>query len=94
MTHGPDAVHELIEESGWSYPVSVRRLENQKPMENITIDERGNSMMLFELLHEADVKRFDDRSDLEAKIQPVCESESASRRVGWIGKIKNIFFPI
>lgn len=80
MTYGPDAVHALIVESEWSYPVTSRRLEQQMPMEKIVIDEDGNSMMLAEFLHEADVERFESPGDLKRKLQPVCEAESKARR--------------
>lgn len=92
MGHGPDAVHELIDESGWSYPVSTRRLERSMPMENVAIDEDGNSMMLSELLQEADVDRFEDREDLERKLGPVCRDESEARKVGILGRVKRAFF--
>ncbi|WP_336338773.1 hypothetical protein [Haloarcula brevis] len=91
MTHGPDAVHELITEAGWSYPVTSRRLEERRPMENITIDENGNSMMLSELLHEADVQRFESHSDVQDKLGPICEAESTARQTGIVGKLKAAF---
>lgn len=91
MTHGPDAVHELITEAGWSYPVTSRRLEERQPMANIVIDEDGNSMMLSELLHKADVQRFESREDLRKKLGPVCEAESTARQTGLVGKLKKTF---
>lgn len=91
MAYGPDSVHELIVESGWSYPVTARRLEESQPMENVRIDERGNSMMLSELLHEADVKRFESREDLDRKLGPVCEAESAARYTGVVGRLRQTF---
>lgn len=91
MAHGADSVHEIIVESGWSYPVTSRRLEQRKPMENVSIDEHGNSMMLSELLHRADVERFESREDLERKLGPVCESESAARQSGIVGQLKQTF---
>jgi len=92
MTVGPDAVHELIVEAGWSYPVTTRRLERNMPLENITLDEEGNSMMLAEFLHEADVERFESREDLERKLQPVCEAESEARKTTLVGRLKRTFF--
>ncbi|WP_225333550.1 hypothetical protein [Halomicrobium urmianum] len=92
MTYGPDAVHELIVESGWSYPVSAGRLERNMPMENVVIDETGNSMMLSELLHDADVDRFENRDDLERKLGPVCEAESRARQSGIVDRLKRAFF--
>jgi len=91
MTHGPDAVHELITEAGWSYPVTSRRLEERQPMANIVIDENGNSMMLSELLHRADVQRFESHEDLRKKLGPVCEAESEARQTGIVGKLKQTF---
>lgn len=92
MTHGPDAVHEIIVESEWSYPVTARRLENEHPMRNVVIDAAGNSMMLPELLHEADVERFESQADLERKLRPVCERESEARRQGFVDRLKRAFF--
>lgn len=91
MAYGPDSVHQVIVESGWSYPVTSRRLEESRPMENVVIDEDGNSMMLSELLHEAEVKRFESREDLAQKLGPVCEAESAARRSGIVGQFKRAF---
>ena len=88
MTHGPDAVHELIAESGWSYPVTAGRLERNYPLENVAIDDRGNSMMLSELLLAADVEKFEDRADLERKLRPVCRRESDARNPGIVGRLK------
>jgi len=92
MTVGPDAVHELIVESGWSYPVAARRLERNMPLENVTLDDEGNSMMLSELLHQADVERFESRADLERKLQPVCDAELEARRTTLVGRLKRTFF--
>ncbi|RDI70121.1 hypothetical protein [Halopelagius longus] len=91
MAHGPDAVHELVSESGWSYPVSVRRLEREHALANVQLDEDGNSIMLAELLSETNVDRFESREDLEAKLGPVFESESQRRKVGFFGRIKRTF---
>jgi len=92
MTHGPDAVHELIVESDLSYPVTTRRLVNSYPMCNVVIDADGNSMMLPELLYGADAERFEGRADLEAKLGPVCERESNARQNGLIDRFKRAFF--
>lgn len=92
MTYGPDAVHEVIVESGLSYPVAARRLERERPMENVVLDERGNTVMLSELLHAAEVDRFESRDDLEQKLSPVCERESEARRPGVLGRLKNMFY--
>ena len=92
MTVGPDAVHELIVEAGWSYPVTSRRLERNMPLENITLDESGNSMMLAEFLQQADVERFESREDLELKLRPVCEAEIQARQTTILGRLKRTFF--
>ena len=91
MTHGPDAVHELIEESGWSYPVSTRRLEAEHALSNLHIDEKGNSIMLSELLVESNADKFDSREDLGRKLGPVFERHREARRVGIVGRIKRAF---
>lgn len=91
MAHGPDAVHDLVVEAGWSYPVSTRRLERDHALTNVQIDEQGNTMMLSELLLAADVDRFEDRDDLERKLAPVCEAESAARNPGIVGRLKRTF---
>lgn len=91
MTHGPDAVHELVAESGWSYPVSVRRLEREHALANVQLDEEGNSIMLAELLSQADVDRFESREDIGSKLGPVFEAESERRNVGLFGRIKKTF---
>ena len=91
MAHGPDAVHELIADAEWSYPVSADRLERNYALENVQIDERGNTMMLSELLVAADVERFEDRKDLARKLAPVCEAESEARSPGIVGRLKRTF---
>lgn len=88
MTAKPDRVHELVEESGRGYPVSVRRLREDHGLENIEIDDRGNSTTLAELLAEVDADRFESRADLRETLGPVIERESERRQVGWIGKVK------
>lgn len=91
MAYGPDAIHELVEESGWSYPVSVNRLDREHALENVQLDERGNSIMVGELLAAADAERFESREDLERKLGPVVERESRSRRKGIFGRVKGFF---
>ena len=91
MTYGPDAVHELIEESEWSYPVSTRRLEGEHALANLHIDAKGNSIMLSELLADANVDRFDSREDLERKLEPAFERQREARRIGIVGRIKRAF---
>ncbi len=91
MAYGPDAVHELIVESGRSYPVSARRLTESMPMENVTIDEAGNSMLLSELLAAAEAERFESRAHLERELGPVCAAESEARRSGLVDRIRRVF---
>ncbi len=91
MAHGPDAIHELVEESGWSYPVSVNRLDREHALKNVQLDERGNSIMVGELLAAADAERFESREDLQHKLGPVVERESRARRKGILGRVKGYF---
>ena len=91
MAHGPDAVHELIEESGWSYPVSVRRLEREHALANVQLDEEGNSAMLSELFAHGDIDRLESRSDLDEKVGELVEQELAARKTGLFGRIKRTF---
>lgn len=88
MTYGPDAVHELIEESGWSYPVSVRKLEGEHALANVQLDAKGRSIMLSELLLDADADTFENRDDLERKLEPVFEEEIESRQSGFLSRVK------
>jgi hypothetical protein len=91
MTHGPDAVHRLIEDSGWSYPVSVTRLEREHPLANVTMNERGDSIMLVELLSEVEADSFGSRSDLEATLEPIFEEISRDRNPGVVTRVKRLF---
>lgn len=91
MTHGPEAVHELIEESGWSYPVSVRRLEREHALANVRLDEDGNSAMLSELLARGEFDRFESRTDLDEKVGDVIDEELAERKTGIVERIKRTF---
>lgn len=91
MAHGPEAVHELVEESGLSYPVSFRRLERKQALENVQLDEEGNSAMLSELLARVDADRFESRSDLEEKVGSAIEAELAARRTGLLARLKRAF---
>lgn len=92
MTHGADAIHELIEDAGWSYPVTVSRLERQYALSNVALDAKGNHMiMVSELFVDADVDRFESRGDLEAKLEPVIEREIDARRTGIVGRLKRTF---
>jgi hypothetical protein len=91
MAHGPEAVHELIEESGWSYPVSVHRLERKHALANVQLDEKGNSAMLSELFVRGDFDRFESRADLDEKVGAVIERELAERETGLLSRIKRTF---
>lgn len=90
MTYGSKKVAELVEKSGWSYPVSVSRLERKYALTNISIDKKGESMMLGELLAQGDIDRFEDEDDLYEKLEPLFEQERQQRSVGLIGKIKQL----
>ncbi|WP_435185602.1 hypothetical protein [Halobellus sp. EA9] len=91
MEHGTDAIHELIEDSGWSYPVKVQRLEREHALADVEIDEDGNSITVAELLENVDANQIDSRKDLDRIFDPVLEREVNSRDVGLLGKIKRAF---
>lgn len=92
MSYGPDAVHELIEDSGMSYPVTVRELEREHALANVQLDSRGNTAMLSEVLANGDFKRFESREDLDEKLGEAVRAELASRQTGWVAKLKATFF--
>lgn len=92
MGHGTDALHELIEDADWSYPVKLQKLEQEHPFANIEIDEKGNSITLVELLEHVDAKQIESRKDLERLFAPVFEQETQARQSGVIGKIKRAFY--
>lgn len=91
MTYGTDAVVELVEERGWSYPVSVTRLEREFALTNVHVDTKGNSIMLGELLTEVDGNQFADEADFRGKLEPVFEAERERRRTGVLGSVKKLF---
>ena len=91
MAYGPEAIHELIEESGWSYPVSVTRLEREHALANVQLDEKGNSAMLSELFARGDVDRLESRRDMEEKVGELIEQELADRDTGIFARIKRTF---
>ncbi|WP_435180910.1 hypothetical protein [Halorussus sp. AFM4] len=91
MTYGPDAIHELIADSGWSYPVEVSRLEREHAFANVQVDEQGNSIMVAELLDDVDAKQIESREELRQLFGPLFERESEARQVGFLGKIKRAF---
>lgn len=89
--HGVDAVAAIIDDAGWSYPVSTRRLLNEHALRNVEIDAKGNSMMLGELLDPGDVREFTSKTDLERKLEPVFERHRAERRTGLLAKLRGLF---
>lgn len=91
MSHGPEAVRELIESSELSYPVSVRRLERKHALTNVQLDERGSTAMLSELLARGDFDRVESQSDLEEKLGAAIEEELAARETGLLARIKRTF---
>ena len=92
MRHGADAIHGLIEEAGWSYPVTVSRLERQYALSNVALDAQGKHMiMVSELFLDTDADRFESREDLEAKLEPVIRNEIDSRRTGVVERLKRTF---
>lgn len=91
MTYGPDAVAELVEESGLRYPVSIERLEREHALANITVDEKGNSIMLAELLAKGDVDRLQSKEDIHDQLGPIFEQVKEERRSGIIDKLKKTF---
>src|SRR6056297_1670655 len=90
MIPGPEKVAELVEEEGWSYLVSVTRLEREHALTNVSINKKGDSIMLGELLAQGDLDRFEDEDDLYEKLEPLFEEERQRRDVGLIGKIKQL----
>ncbi|MFB6192239.1 MAG: hypothetical protein ABEI11_02825 [Haloarculaceae archaeon] len=92
MSYGPDAVHELVEDSGMSYPVTVRELEREHALANVQLDSRGNTAMLSEVLANGDFDRFESRQDLQEKVEEAIRVELADRQTGWIAKLKSTFF--
>lgn len=92
MTHGSESIHELIQDAGWSYPVTISRLEREYALENIKLDEDGRYMiMVSELFVNAEVDRFENRDDLDRKLEPIIEAEIESRRPSFFGRLKRLF---
>ena len=91
MSYGPEAVAELVEESGLKYPVSIERLEREHALANITVDEQGNSIMLAELFGKGELDRFESEEDLHAQLEPLFEQVKEERRSGIIDKLKSTF---
>lgn len=91
MSYGPEAIDELIQESGLSYPVTSRQIERQYALTNIDIDNKGQSIMVGELLVQADIDRFESEEDLHDKLEPLFAQEQSKRRTGITGTLKNTF---
>ena len=90
MSHGSDAVHELIRESGWSYPVSVSRLERNHSLANVELNEDGLSLMLVELLTDVEADTFESEDDLHDKLEPVIRERIRERTPGLFGRVKRL----
>lgn len=88
---GVDAVAKLIEDAGWSYPVSTRRLMNEYALNNVEIDSAGNTAMIGELVDPSDFREFTSREDLEQKLGPVFERHRDERRTGIVERIQQYF---
>ena len=92
MAHGSGAVVELIEDSGWSYPVSVARLEREHGLANIRLDPAGRHFVtLVELLSHGDLDRLESEADVRERVRPLVEAELATRRTGLLSRLKGLF---
>jgi len=91
MSYGVDAIHDLIVEAGWSYPVSVQRLEREYALTNVEIDEKGHSTMIVELLDRVEANEFESESDLRQKLEPALEAEQ-SQRPSLLDRLKTMIF--
>lgn len=91
MSYGPEAIIDIIDETGWTYPVSARRLEREHAMANINIDEKGNSMMVAGLFAKADVDQFHSEDDVREKLEPVFQAIREDRREGIMGRLRRTF---
>jgi hypothetical protein len=86
--HGVDAVAAVIEEAGWSYPVSARRLVAEHALRNVELDARGNSVMLGEVVDPNEFREFESEADLKRKLAPVFERHREDRRTGLLGRVR------
>lgn len=91
MTHGTDAVVEVIEEGELTYPVSVRRLLGEHALANIELDAKGNSLTLSELLGSTDLREFESEADLRRKVEPVVERRREERHRGLVERLVGLF---
>lgn len=91
MAHGAGAIVELIEESGWSYPVSVGRLEREHGLANVRLDPAGRHFVtVIELLSHGDLDRFEHEEDLREQVEPLVEAELATRRSGLLSRLMGL----
>lgn len=88
---GVEAVAKLVADAGWSYPISTRRLMNEYALYNIELDNRGNTLMLGEIVDPHEMREFTSRADLEEKLRPIVEQHRAERQTGLIGRIRRYF---
>lgn len=89
--HGADAVAEIIEDAGWSYPVSVRKLLNEYALHNIRLDSNGNTVMVGEIVSPDDVREFTSEEDLKRKLEPLFEEHRAERTTGLLERVRRYF---
>lgn len=91
MTHGTDAVVEVVEEAELGYPVSVRRLLAEHALANVELDAKGNSLTLSELLGSTDLREFESEADLRRKVDPLVERRRAERHRGLVERLVGLF---
>lgn len=91
MTHGTDAVVELVDETDLSYPLSVRRLLAEQALANVELDAKGNSLTLSELLGSTDLREFESEADLRRKVEPVVERHRAERHRTLLDRLVGLF---
>jgi hypothetical protein len=89
--HGVDAIVELVEDAGWSYPVSTRRFLDEYALRNIEIDEQGNSIMVGEVVDPNEFREFTGEDDIERKLTPVFERLRTERQSGIVGRLRRYF---
>lgn len=86
--HGADAIAALIEDAEWSYPVSTRRFLGEYALQNIEIDEKGNSVMIGEVVDPNEFREFTSEDDLRRKLTPVFERLRAERQSGIMRRLR------
>lgn len=91
MAHGAGAIIELIDDSGWSYPVSVTRIEREHGLANVRLDPAGRHFVtVVELFAHGDLDRFEDEEDLREQVEPLVEAELATRRSGLLSRLRGL----